>query len=281
MAVELFVPAKVNLTLHVTGRREDGYHELDSLVVFADIGDRVRISPADETTLSLTGPMAEGVPTGRDNLVWRAAELFGATATMELEKNLPPAAGIGGGSGDAAATLRALSELTGKPVPAPEALLELGADVPVCMTRGPARMRGVGERVDLLPDLPEIHAVLVNPDLPVLTRQVFAGLTRSDNPPMPDALPELPDSAALVAWLSEMRNDLEAPALEVAPVIGQVFATLRATPGCLLARMSGSGATCFGIYNDAETAASAQGRLTEQNPGWWVHAVRLNPATPG
>jgi 4-diphosphocytidyl-2-C-methyl-D-erythritol kinase len=271
---EGFAPAKINLTLHVTGRREDGFHELDSLVVFADIGDRLHLRPSDTTTLTVDGPMAAGVPADDSNLVVRAAKLMGLSADIHLEKHLPNAAGLGGGSGDAAATLKALSEMSGKPIP--DGLLGLGADIPVCLHGRAARMRGVGEAITPVAGLPELHAVLVNPKLPVMTKEVFAGLERADNPAMPDSLPDIQTAASMIDWLAEMRNDLEAPAIQAEPVVQQVFDTLAVTPGCHLARMSGSGGTCFGLYSDAETAASAAGRLREQHPSWWVAAVRLN-----
>ena len=273
-ASEGFAPAKINLTLHVTGRREDGYHELDTLVVFADIGDRLSLRPSDTTMLTVNGPMAAGVPADASNLVVKAARLMGLSADIHLEKHLPNAAGLGGGSSDAAATLKALSEMSGKPIP--DGLLGLGADIPVCLHGRAARMRGVGEAITPVAGLPELHAVLVNPKLPVMTKEVFAGLECAHNPAMPDTLPDFADASALIEWLGEMRNDLEAPAIKAEPVVQQVFDTLSVTPGCHLARMSGSGGTCFGLYSNAETAASAAGRLHEQQPGWWVEAVRLN-----
>lgn len=272
---DAFAPAKINLTLHVTGRRDDGYHLLDSLVMFADVGDRVSVSIADETTLEIHGPMAAGVPEGSENLVMRAARKMGVNARIRLEKFLPSAAGIGGGSTDAAATLKALHTLTGTPLPAD--CLDLGADVPVCLTDvGAARMRGVGDLVEPVTGLPPLHAVLVNPKIPVLTAEVFRHLKKRDNPPMPAHLPTGIDAGALIAWLKDMRNDLQDAAIECEPVIALVFSTLEVTPGCLLARMSGSGGTCFGLYTDAETAASAAGRLRESHPDWWVAATKLN-----
>ncbi|WP_320178236.1 4-(cytidine 5'-diphospho)-2-C-methyl-D-erythritol kinase [Roseovarius pacificus] len=276
--IEAFAPAKVNLTLHVTGQRADGYHALDSLVVFAGIGDTVRVSQAETPSLTVGGPMAAGVPTDRSNLVMKAARLMDVAADIHLEKRLPAAAGLGGGSSDAAATVSALARLTGQPLPDAGDLLRLGADVPVCLQQSTARMRGVGEDVIPLPGLPELHAVLVNPGLPVMTQQVFAGLAERTNPPMPDPLPNFTSTAALIEWLAGMRNDLEAPAIAAQPVINQVFDTLKVTPGCLLTRMSGSGGTCFGLYGDAETASSAAGRLQEAYPSWWVVATVLNAA---
>jgi len=276
--VKTFVPAKVNLTLHVTGQREDGYHTLDSLAVFADVGDRVTITLPGELRLEVTGPMADGVPVDDSNLALRAARLMEVRADIRLEKNLPHAAGLGGGSGNAAAMLRVLSGFTGRR--APDDGIGLGSDVPLCMLARAARVRGIGETLTPVPGLPALDAVLVNPKLPVLTAEVFRHLTQRQNPPMPDEIPDFGSAAELVDWLRGMRNDLEPAAIDAEPVIAQVFETLQKTPGCQLVRMSGSGGTCFGLYKDAETAGSAAGRLNEAFPGWWVVATRLNAPHP-
>ncbi|MDO5755946.1 MAG: 4-(cytidine 5'-diphospho)-2-C-methyl-D-erythritol kinase [Rhodobacterales bacterium] len=275
---EVFAPAKINMTLHVIGRRSDGYHQLDSLVMFADIGDSVTVRRADASSLELVGPMAENTPKGDDNLVLQAARMMGVSAQISLVKTLPIAAGIGGGSSDAAATLRALSALTGQPIP--DDILSLGADAPVCCAapHGAARMSGVGEIVTPMPDLPELHAVLVNPNIPVMTTEVFERLAKRDNAPMPDDIPTGTAAGPFIAWLRDQRNDLQDAAISCEPVIQQVFSTLEVTPGCMLTRMSGSGGTCFGLYADAETAASAAGRLRESHSSWWVAATRLNAA---
>lgn len=269
--------AKVNLALHVTGRRADGYHLLDSLVTFADLGDRVTAEPADALELRVTGPMAAGVPGGEDNLVLRAARAFGPApgARITLEKHLPPASGIGGGSADAAAALRVLAALWGRDLPDAAAVLRLGADVPVCLRGETLRMTGVGEVLAPAPPLPPVWAVLANPGVAVPTPAVFAALDRRDNPPMPADLPRWRDAGALAAWLHGTRNDLEPPARALHPVIGQVLAALAAQPGCLLARMSGSGATVFGLFPDAAAAARAAAQLARPQPGWWVRAARL------
>lgn len=272
--VETFVPAKVTLALHVTGQRDDGYHTLDSLAMFADIGDRMTITMPGSYTLSLEGPMSDGVPEDHTNLVIRAAQLMRMKADFVLEKNIPNAAGLGGGPGDAAATLRILSGFSGKPVPGDG--IELGADVPLSLQSEPARVTGIGDIVTPIYDLPALHAVLVNPRLPVLTTEVFKRLQHKVNRPMPDRLPHFDTPAEFATWLKGMRNDLQEPAIEKEPVIKQVFDTLERTPGCLLTRMSGSGGTCFGIYNDQETARSAAGRLRESHPAWWVAATQLN-----
>ena len=274
--VDGFAPAKINLTLHVTGRRDDGYHLVDSLVVFADFGDRITVGPATVSRLAVTGPMAAGVPVDASNLVLKAAALIGVTADITLEKHLPAAAGIGGGSSDAAATLRALAEMAG--VAVPRDVLSLGADVPVCLMPGAAQMRGIGEDVTPVAGVPPLYAVLVNPGVPLATPAVFAELTQRDNPAMPGPLPTWPDAAAFVSWLGAQRNDLQAPAIAAEPVIAEVLETLLDTPGCQLARMSGSGATCFGVYDSAERASAAAGRLAQDRPGWWVMAARLNAA---
>lgn len=285
MAIEVFAPAKVNLALHVTGRRGDGYHLLDSLVVFADVGDRLRIAAAPDLALTVSGPFASGVPTDERNLVLRAARLMapaGQGARIALEKQLPHGGGIGGGSSDAAATIRALGRLWAVPEPAVEAVLTLGADVPVCLRApAPQRMRGIGADLTPLPALPEAHLVLVNPGLAVPTGAVFArravAAGAEDTGLTP--LPEAPDFAAFADWLGHQRNDLEAPAMAIAPVIDRVRAALRATPGCHLARMSGSGSTVFGLFATAAASAAAATRLAAAHPGWWVRAAPiLRPA---
>lgn len=272
-AVAEFAPAKVNLTLHVTGQRADGYHLLDSLVVFADVGDRVSVRSAAQLDVQITGPQAAALPASDDNLVLRAARLMGGQAAIMLEKVLPVASGIGGGSADAAATLRALTRL-GRALPDAAQVLTLGADVPVCLRGEAVRMQGVGEVLSPVPELPEAWLVLVNPGIGVATPQVFRGLARKDNPPMPD-LPPLPSAAALAAFLAQMRNDMEAPALALAPVIGTVKSALAAQPGCLLARMSGSGATCFGLFADSKSARAAAQAVQAAQPGWWVAPARM------
>lgn len=284
MPIEAFAPAKVNLTLHVLGRRADGYHLLDSLVAFADVGDRLRVQPAGTLTLELAGPRAAGVPADGSNLVLRAARWLDPQggAAIRLEKHLPAAAGIGGGSSDAAAAVRALARLWRRPLPEAAALAALGADVPVCLAARPARMGGAGEALAPVPPLPPAWLVLANPGVAVATAEVFAALERRDGPPMPAALPRLADAAGLAAWLRTMRNDLEPAAVRLRPVIAQVAAALAAQPGCLVARMSGSGATCFGLFADAPPARAAAAALARAEPGWWVAAAPLTAdGTPG
>lgn len=272
MAVERLARAKINLALHVTGRRADGYHLLDSLVAFADLGDRVTVSSSDSLSLTLTGPMAAGLAAEPDNLVLRAARLMGCGAAITLEKHLPIASGIGGGSADAAATLAALAELQGCDLPGPDAVLTLGADVPVCLDGRAARMRGIGEEITPV-SLPAGFIVLVNPGFGLATADVFRALTRRDNPELPK-MESWPDIAALAAYLARCRNDLEPPARALAPMIGTVVEALQAQAGCLIARMSGSGATCFGLFA-TQDAAEAAARALSTEPLWWVRAAAL------
>jgi 4-diphosphocytidyl-2-C-methyl-D-erythritol kinase len=271
-------PAKLNLCLHVTGRRADGYHLLDSLVVFADVADRVEISAGSGLSLQLTGPEAAGLQAEADNLVLRAARLMGiGDAAIWLDKHLPVASGIGGGSADAAATLRALARMTGGSLPATQDVLKLGADVPVCLAGRPVRMSGIGETLAPIPCLPSMWVVLVNPRVAVPTPQVFAALTARDNPPLQD-LPAavLSDAKDFTDWLSaHTRNDLVLPAIAVAPVLTKVQTALSVTPDCLLARMSGSGGTHFGLYGTAAAAETAARQLVRMHPDWWIAKGRI------
>jgi 4-diphosphocytidyl-2-C-methyl-D-erythritol kinase len=276
--VRVFAPAKVNLALHVVGRREDGYHLLDSLVVFAGVGDWLEVTRAETSRLTVTGPFAEGVPTGPENLLWKAHALVPDAPPLQiaLEKNLPHAAGIGGGSSDAGALLQALTGAFGCTMPSAGEVLALGADVPVCLSHAPQRMSGIGERLEPVPVLPPLDLVLVNPGVSVPTAAVFKALPTAEGIPIGDfdwADGEGPD--AFMAWLSARRNDLESPARALAPAIDPALAALRAAEGCLLARMSGSGATCFGLFDGRvpKTARIAAEAISAANPDWWVQAA--------
>lgn len=271
-AIEVFAPAKINLSLHVTGRRADGYHLLDSLVMFADVGDRVTVAPADAMSLRVTGPMAEGVPEDARNLCWKAAQAFGKTVAITLDKHLPAAAGIGGGSSDAAAVLRAMERLFGRPYGGD--LLKLGADVPVCMQAGAARMQGIGEIVTPL-EIAPFRAVLVNPGVEVSTPAVFKALTRRDNAPM-TPLPDSGRTGDVLSWLADQRNDLEPPAAALRPEISQVLHALSALEGVRLARMSGSGATCFALFEGDGPGDAVVTDLRTAFPGWWVSGATLS-----
>ncbi|WP_428926488.1 4-(cytidine 5'-diphospho)-2-C-methyl-D-erythritol kinase [Marinibacterium sp. SX1] len=267
-----FAPAKVNLALHVTGQRDDGYHLLDSVVVFAGTGDQVTVTPSDRLDLSIDGPEGQGLAADDDNLVLRAARFLdpAGTAAIRLTKRLPVASGIGGGSADAAATLRALSALWSVPLPAPGATAALGADVPVCLAGRPCRMQGIGDQLSPLPALPDLDILLVNPRVGVPTGAIFKGLPRKDNPPL-DPLPATP--SAVLPWLAAQRNDLAPPALAQAPVISETLAAL-ADLSPLHHGMSGSGATCFALFARG-AAAPALDRLRRARPDWWSAAAAV------
>ncbi|WP_457646464.1 4-(cytidine 5'-diphospho)-2-C-methyl-D-erythritol kinase [Profundibacter sp.] len=274
MAIRVFASAKVNLTLHVTGRRADGYHLLDSLVVFADVGDVVTTVDGAGLTLDVTGPEAGDVPSGESNSILQAARFLGVDdVAFSLEKHLPTAAGIGGGTADAAAALRAVAQLRGVDMPAD--VLPLGADVPVCLRGCSTRMSGIGEELADVDGLPDIWAVLVNPRVGVSTPEVFKRMQRKDNAPMPDQIPAFETVRDLAGWLAEQRNDLEAAAIEVQPEVAKVLVALRRVKGQLLTRMSGSGATCFAIFGDEQSAKGAAQEISTQHPEWWVRNTRL------
>jgi 4-diphosphocytidyl-2-C-methyl-D-erythritol kinase len=278
-------PAKVNLDLRITRRRPDGYHELDSVVAFTAWADQLTFTPHRRLDLELSGPFAAALDDRTENLALRAARRLADHAgcpphvRIALEKRIPVAAGLGGGSADAAATLRGLSRLWQLGVPDADLLalaLELGADVPVCLRSGPARMRGIGERIEPL-GLPVLDLVLANPNHAVSTAQVFAGLGRTLPAAGPDAAVPT-DRVDLLAWLRARGNDLEAPARRLVPVIDEVLAMLRAQPDCRLARMSGSGATCFGVFDDPGAAARAARAMRRERPSWWVISTATRPA---
>ncbi|MDD1530613.1 4-(cytidine 5'-diphospho)-2-C-methyl-D-erythritol kinase [Bradyrhizobium sp. WBOS7] len=285
--------AKVNLSLRVVGRRADGYHDLESVVAFADCADRLTLEPGGELKLTATGPLAAACGDTADNLVLKAARLLAEAVpglklgAFALDKVLPVAAGIGGGSADAAAALRLLARLNDLSLDDPrlqKVALATGADVPVCLVSRACDMTGVGEQ--LLPlSLPSMPCVMVNPRVPVATKDVFQELGLRNGellvgvtdviraPAWPD---EGGSTADWVAVLERVPNDLEAPALRIQPVIGEVLEALRGTAGVQLARMSGSGATCFAIYGAANEAHAAAERIRRDHPGWWVHAGTLS-----
>ncbi len=278
--------AKVNLTLHIKGKRSDGYHELESLVVFADVCDELVFSPASEDSLSLEGPFA-GLVDG-ENLVLKAkravASWLGVTINgdFRLKKNIPVAAGLGGGSSDAAAAIRALLKVYGgmenaKTFVKPSAVI--GADVPVCLQNVAAWMCGLGERVTPVSGLTPLPAILVNPRIKLSTASVFRTLnakplqTEAGPPPSFHGW-KTPQEAAV--WLNEGRNDLEAPAIALEPAVDKVLGTLRGLNGCLLSRLSGSGPTCFGIFTSQDAAREAAQEIERSYPKWWVQATILS-----
>ena len=265
-------PAKINLTLHVTGQRADGYHLLDSLVMFTSLGDEITVTSSDTLSLTVTGPFAAGLSNGDDNLVMRAARLMthDRGAAITLHKNLPVASGIGGGSADAAATLFALSQLWQVPLPDWDAITALGADVALCLSREVSHMRGIGDDISLIGPSPMLDVLLVNPGVGVSTPEVFSALVNKSNAAMPDTMPDPFDTDNWIDWIALQRNDLEGPATTMVPQIADVLAALRAQNGCRLARMSGSGATCFALFDDFENCAAAKTALRRAQPDWWV-----------
>jgi len=278
-------PAKVNLTLRVGGRRADGYHNIESLVAFAGESDALRLTLAGSTTLSIEGPFVVQTGPAEDNLVIKAATALARdipalkSGHFELTKNLPAAAGLGGGSSDAAAALRVLARLNDIPsgdVRLQAAARAIGADVPVCLDPRARVMRGTGQVLSEPLLLPALHAVLVNPGVATVTRDVFAAFDTMNEGKAVDlaatAFPGSADASALIAWLADHGNDLEPAATSLHPVIGEVLAALRAMPGCRLARMSGSGATCFGLFDASDIQAAAR-RLHDRHPDWWVRAT--------
>lgn len=278
-----FAPAKVNLYLHVTGRREDGYHLLDSLVMFADVGDQITIAPSDILTLDHAGPFGGSLPDPADNLIMRAAmalrDMHGisADAHLTLTKNLPVASGIGGGSTDAAAALRGLCQLWDIDPTSTEVMdlaLSLGADVPVCLRGRSTIMRGIGEDFTDVDDCPRTHAILVNPGVGVSTPSVFKARSGDFSSPVDW---EACHGETLAERLGSTRNDLEPPAVSLSSVIADVLSALTDCEGVQLARMSGSGATCFGLFPSKEAAQAAATQLIHAHPDWWATATIFGP----
>jgi 4-diphosphocytidyl-2-C-methyl-D-erythritol kinase len=281
--VSRLAPAKINLTLKVVGRRPDGLHELESLIVFADLGDRLSVAPGPNLSLTVSGPFSGALRSEPNNLVLRAAEALKARygpqsgARITLEKVLPVASGMGGGSADAASALLALCRHWGLDPDRSELdrlALSIGADVPVCLLGRPAWVRGIGEEISPLRPFPQLDAVLVNPGVAVSTAEVFGALSgpfrsSADHPPA------APNRDGLITWLSARSNDLEAPARSIEPAIGKVLETLGRCEGCGLARMSGSGATCFGLFDDRVSAQEAAIGLRNEQPNWWVRPAVL------
>ena len=280
-------PAKVNLTLRVIGRRRDGYHTLESLVAFASVGDRLRFVPGGALGLTVQGPFATQSGAIDDNLVLRAARALAAEVPrlklgrFTLSKDIPAAAGLGGGSADAAAALRLLARANRLASGDPRLMKvarQLGADVPVCLDPRARLMRGIGEVLSGPKQLPRLAAVLVNPGVALATAKVFARFDRNKSRRRHDDRPRtIPRQAQrLVDFLGARGNDLEPAAIALAPAIVGVLTALRASPACELARMSGSGASCFGLFGSQRAAAAAARNLAKHHPGWWVRAVVLS-----
>jgi 4-diphosphocytidyl-2-C-methyl-D-erythritol kinase len=283
----LLAPGKINLALHVVGRREDGYHLIETLTVFTRFGDRVIIEGAEEDSFSATGPFANAVPTDEDNLVITARDRLRTAfpladcppVSITLEKNVPVASGLGGGSSDAATTLLGLASawhLATNKRELAQLGPALGADVPMCVAAKPLVASGIGEKIAMVPDFPELSLVLVNPGVPVPTANVFRALKSYEHPGLP-ALPHQLSLTSLVDWLGRTRNDLESAARSIAPEIDDTLHELGLT-GSLVARMSGSGATCFGLFENDRQAQGAARHIMRERPGWFVVATRSGGA---
>jgi 4-diphosphocytidyl-2-C-methyl-D-erythritol kinase len=283
--IRVLAPAKLNLFLHVGDRRPDGYHALQSLVAFAEASDVLEIAPSSELSLSVSGPFAPQIPRGGANLVLRAARSFSELyldgprgASITLEKNLPVAAGLGGGSSDAAATLRALNvvwQLNRTEDELVDLARTLGSDVPACVLSRPCWMEGRGEHVSATNPIPPLHLVLVNPGVLLPTAGVFAALNARTGTSAMEPPQRIGTLWDLVAYLEDAGNDLESPATHLQPDIDHVIEALHHEPGCVFAQMSGSGATCFGLFNDHEYAKGAAGRIAQDHPRWWVKATHI------
>ena len=281
-------PAKINLTLHIVGRRDDGYHALESLVVFSRSGDTLTLVPGSVLDLTIDGPTAAAAGAVEDNLVIRVVRALERRinglrgGAFHLVKRLPVAAGIGGGSSDAAAALRLVARLNGLALDDPRvvaAATETGADIPVCLTASARLMSGIGETLGPVLALPPMPALIVNPGVPLETRAVFKRMNLAPGwRTGASAHPVLSDGQtqdAIIAALKRGRNDMEDAACVLVPVVSDVLTVLGAAPGCRLARMSGSGATCFGLFADCRAAARARKAILRVHPGWWVKTTML------
>lgn len=282
--VTLDAPAKINLALHIVGQRVDGYHLLDSIVAFTIRGDEIQVQKnlhraPDDHQLSITGPFSEGLEIGAENLVLKAVRLFGSdlpALDIKLTKNLPVASGIGGGSADAAATLKAVCELLDLPLPSDNQVLSLGADVPVCMNTSAVRMRGIGEEISDMPLLPRLFIVLVNPRVAVSTPAIFKALKTKNNPAITTYSADgWPNTSSFIQWLKQNRNDLETTAIKLCPEIKECLDAMEALKDIQLHRMSGSGATCFGLFESEDAMHDAVAKLEADCPQWWVMAQPL------
>jgi 4-diphosphocytidyl-2-C-methyl-D-erythritol kinase len=280
---KLLAPAKINLFLHITGKRDDGYHLLQSVMVFVDLGDDMEFAPHDSLFLDVEGPFAGDMPDPHENLVCRAAQMLAAEykvpvqGRVTLAKKLPVASGIAGGSSDAATALLGFARLWGLPDEKDrlqKIAQRLGADVPACLYRRPVWAEGIGEKLMGLPDMPQIHFVLANPMVATPTPEVFRRFGAKFSAPIQFS----GRRKAASEWIADLkiyRNDLTDAAAEVTPQIKEVLASLRATSGCHFSRLSGSGATCFGVYDHPETAMAAVHQLKQKHPRWWVAAAGL------
>jgi 4-diphosphocytidyl-2-C-methyl-D-erythritol kinase len=281
--IRVFAPAKVNLFLHVGARRDNGYHELQSLMAFADVGDELIVEAGDGLSLVVAGPFADALQSEGDNIVLRAARALaersgiGANAKITLIKSLPVASGLGGGSSDAAAALRGLCKLWRVDLTEADLqkiALDLGSDVPVCLKGRPCWVEGTGEKLTVVPIFPSLHVVLVNPGVGVSTAQAYGAVQTKSGTAMEHPA-TFSDASALTAFLKTVHNDLQEPAVTLAPAIDDVLAALRAEKSTLLARMSGSGATCFGIYASKDDARAVVEKVASAHTDWWIKPARI------
>jgi 4-diphosphocytidyl-2-C-methyl-D-erythritol kinase len=291
-AFRLAAPAKLNLYLHVVGRRPDGYHLLDSLVAFAAVADELTLAPAADLSLTIDGPFGGSLGVGVDNLVLKAAHALAARsgrtsgAAIRLTKHLPVASGIGGGSADAAATLHGLNRLWNLGLSGSALAqigLALGADVPVCLSGLPSFFGGIGDEIQSAGPLPRAHVVLVNPGVPLATAAVFRARAQAADAAYSQPArwtAAVPDTLALAGLLAKRGNDLAAAAIGLLPAIAEVLAAIERQPPCLLARLSGSGATCFGLFAERGEAREAAAAIAAAHPDWWVVATVLTAAAP-
>lgn len=280
---KLLAPAKINLFLHITGKREDGYHLLQSVMVFVDVGDDLEFSPHDTLFIDVDGPFAGDMPPPHENLVFKAAQMLAQEyglpmrGAIRLTKKLPVASGIAGGSSDTAAALKGLVRLWGLPDEQDRVqriAQKLGADVPACLIGKPVWAEGIGEKMMRLPEMPPLHFVLANPMIATPTPEVFRRFRNKFSAPI-QFLGRRKTAQEWVADMKIYRNDLTEPALEVTPEIAEVLRALQGLPGCRIARLSGSGATCFGVFDSAEAAIVAVNMLKQQQPRWWAAPAGL------
>ena len=281
--ISVFAPAKINLYLHITAKRDDNYHLIESLIVFANYGDKITVTPSEKFELQINGQFAPYIKPNNDNLVIKAAMLLAKasgikpTGNIKLTKNLPIASGIGGGSADAAAALLALRKLWDIPISNEDMsnlAIELGADVAICLHGTASIVTGIGEKINPAPILPKFWLVLVNPNLLVSTAEVFAAYKDKFSTPQPmNTQPK--DLEELISLLSNRGNDLTGASISIAPVIKEVIEVLEATPNTVLSRLSGSGATCFAIFRTKSDAEAAARKLARKYPKWWVRATSL------
>ena len=283
--VTVHAPVKINLYLHITGRREDGYHEVDTLIAFTDFGDEIAAQASDTLKVSAEGAFADELPQGEDNLVVKAVEALRHEAGeirhahVTLSKRIPLAAGVGGGSADAAAAMWAASRVWGLDTKDKVDLFKvgrpLGADVPACLYRRPAFAAGIGQDLIAAPTLPEAGILLVNPGIKLSTPSVFRARSGGFSPDMSDPAATLDTVPRLVSFLEDRANDLTDAAIKLCPAVRDVLDTLERLPGCRMARMSGSGATCFGIFDDIDAARAAEQALDAPDH-WWRQTTTLS-----